>query len=448
MHKKKYHIKTWGCQMNVYDSQRIGEILQSIGYEKTDDVSESSLVILNTCHIREKATEKVYSDIGRLKLLKERRSKLGLGLVIGVAGCVAQAEGEEILKRAPVVDLVFGPQTWHYLPDMLTKIEQQQQKICNTEFPAEEKFDNLVGEFDKDRISAGSSFIAIQEGCDKFCTYCVVPYTRGAEYSRPLAQILVELNQLLDNGAKEITLLGQNVNAYHGKDLDGNELTFGKLIRKIASLPKLECIRYVTSYPAEVDDDLIMAHKDVAKLSPFIHLPIQSGSNAILKAMNRNHTAEYYCDIIARFHQVRDDLAFSSDFIVGFPGETDDDFQQTLAIIEKIRFIQSFSFMYSIRPGTPAALMDNQVDDKIKGQRLFKLQQLLAEIQQQFNDASVGNEYRVLLNRVGKQSNQLVGKSPYMQAVIIDDIAPNMIGSTVDVKIIASGKNSLRGVML
>ncbi len=444
--RKKYHIKTWGCQMNVYDSQRIGEILQGLGYEISEDSTEADLVILNTCHVREKATEKVYSDIGRLKILKERRQKIGQNLIVAVSGCVAQAEGQEIIKRAPCIDLVFGPQTWHRLEDMIKKIETDNSKICDTDFPVEEKFDSLPTTFfDKSRINSGSAFVAIQEGCNKFCTYCVVPYTRGAEYSRPTWQVLEEINKLVKEGAREITLLGQNVNSYHGISHDNTEWTLGKLIEKISSIQGLERIRYVTSYPAEVDDDLIFAHRDVPKLMPFLHLPIQSGSNKILKEMNRNHTVEEYLSLIEKLKNARDDLAFSSDFIVGFPGETEEDFQATLDIIRKVGFIQSFSFSYSSRIGTPAADREDQISEAEKERRLHILQALLRETQNQFNKKVVGKTLDVMLDRKGKQEGQLVGKSPYMQAIVVNNATDDMLGNIYKVKINSIYSASLIG---
>ena len=430
---KKYHIKTWGCQMNVYDSQRIGEVLQSLGYESTEDLSDSDIIILNTCHIREKATEKVYSDIGRLNKLKIRRKAIGKNLIIAVSGCVAH--------------LVFGPQTWHRLKDMIKSLEENHKKVCDTDFPVEEKFDNLPELFDKNRIVRGSSFVAIQEGCDKFCTYCVVPYTRGAEYSRPVFQILSEVKQLVQNGAMEITLLGQNVNAYHGVN-GQEEWTLGRLIRELATIENLKRIRYTTSYPAEVDEDLINAHRDVDKLMPFLHLPVQAGSNKILKAMNRRHSREDYLKLVDKLKQANPSLALSSDFIVGFPGETEEDFNDTLNLIKEVGFIQSYSFMYSKRPGTPAATMENQVLDEVKAERLQILQALLNQIQQEFNNKSIGQTYDVLLDRTGKKSNQLVGKSPYMQAVLCNDIGQEYLGKMVKLKIQESYQNSLNGLLV
>ncbi|MGV3278886.1 tRNA (N6-isopentenyl adenosine(37)-C2)-methylthiotransferase MiaB [Rickettsiales bacterium LUAb2] len=444
---KKYFIKTWGCQMNVYDSTRIGEVLLSQGYEKADELSEADLVILNTCHIREKATEKVFSEIGRIKLLKDRRRLIGKDIIIGVSGCVAQAEGEEIIRRAPYVDLVFGPQTWHRLPGMLEAIEAK-QKVCDTDFPVEEKFDNLPSFFDLSKINNGSTFLAIQEGCDKFCTYCVVPFTRGAEYSRPLWQILNEATQYVQNGAKEITLLGQNVSSYHGEDAKGNEKSLGFLINELSKLNGLERIRYVTSHPTEINDELIDAHQNNPKLMPFLHLPIQAGSDRILKLMNRKHTVKDYLTVIDKLRKANSNMAFSSDFIVGFPGETENDFRETLAVINEVKFIQSFSFIYSKRPGTPAATYEDDVTKATKEAQLYELQALLNSIQEGFNQQSVGKTYKVLLDRVGKLKNQLVGKSPYMQAVQVSNVDQSLLGQIVDLHIISSHVNSLKATLV
>ncbi|MCL2567025.1 MAG: tRNA (N6-isopentenyl adenosine(37)-C2)-methylthiotransferase MiaB [Alphaproteobacteria bacterium] len=444
--QKKYHIKTWGCQMNVYDSQRISEILQSLGYVHSEDSTESDLVILNTCHVREKATEKVYSDIGRLNILKQRRQKIGQSLIIGVSGCVAQAEGEEIIKRAPCVDLVFGPQTWHRLESMIKKIEIEHAKVCDTDFPVEEKFDSIGSTvFDKSRINNGSAFIAVQEGCDKFCTYCVVPYTRGAEYSRPTWQVLEEVNKLVKEGATEITLLGQNVNAYHGMSHEGAEWNLAKLIDKISAIEGLQRIRYLTSYPAEVDEDLIAAHKNQPKLMPFLHLPIQAGSNRILRSMNRNHTKEQYLNLVARLKEAREDLAFSSDFIVGFPDETEEDFEETLDVVRQVGFIQSFSFAYSPRLGTPSIDYENQIPLEIKEKRLYVLQDLLKQTQREFNEKTVGKTMDILFDRKGKFKGQLVGKSPYMQAVAVNGMTEERLGKIYKVKILSNYNTSLIG---
>ncbi len=439
---KKLFIKTYGCQMNVYDSSRMEDVLKPLGYETTDGPDDANMVILNTCHIREKASEKVYSELGRLKNIKKKRNEND-EMIIAVAGCVAQAEGEEISRRAPYVDMVFGPQTYHNLPEMLAKAhragDETGRGILMTDFPAEDKFDHLP---DPVKPEGYTAFLSIQEGCDKFCTYCVVPYTRGAEYSRPAAQVMKEARQLIAQGALEITLLGQNVNAYHGDDGHGGEWTLGRLIRELADLDGLERIRYTTSYPAEVDDDLISAHADVPQLMPYLHLPVQAGSNRVLAAMNRNHTREQYLEIIAKLKAARPDLALSSDFIVGFPGENERDFEDTLDIIRQVGFIQAFSFVYSARPGTPAAAMDLQVDKVVANERLQILQKLLMDIQTRFNEDCVGREFPILLERVGRKPGQLVGRSPYMQPVHVE--APlDFVGQIHDLKIISARPNSL-----
>ncbi len=439
---KKVFIKTYGCQMNVYDSARMEDVLKPLGYEMTDGPDQANMVILNTCHIREKASEKVYSELGRLKNIKKVRDENN-EMIIAVAGCVAQAEGEEISRRAPYVDMVFGPQSYHNLPEMIAKAhragDDKGRGILMTEFPAEDKFDHLP---DPVKPEGYSAFLSIQEGCDKFCTYCVVPYTRGAEYSRPAAHVLKEARQLVDQGALEITLLGQNVNAYHGDDGQGGEWSLGRLIRELAEIDGLERIRYTTSYPAEVDDDLISAHAEVPQLMPYLHLPVQAGSNRVLAAMNRNHTREQYLEIIAKLKAARPDLALSSDFIVGFPGENDRDFEDTLDIIRQVGFIQAFSFVYSARPGTPAATMDLQVEKAIANERLQILQKLLGDIQTDFNQSCIGKEFPILLEREGRNPGQLVGRSPYMQPVHVD--APlDFVGQIHDLKIVSARPNSL-----
>ncbi|WP_028877809.1 tRNA (N6-isopentenyl adenosine(37)-C2)-methylthiotransferase MiaB [Terasakiella pusilla] len=439
---KKLFIKTYGCQMNVYDSSRMEDVLKPLGFETTDGPEDANMVILNTCHIREKASEKVYSELGRLKNIKKKRNDDN-EMVIAVAGCVAQAEGEEISRRAPYVDMVFGPQSYHNLPEMLAKAHRagdgKGRGILMTDFPEEDKFDFLP---DPVKPEGYTAFLSIQEGCDKFCTYCVVPYTRGAEYSRPVAHVLKEARQLVEQGALEITLLGQNVNAYHGDDGRGGEWTLGRLIRELAEIDGLERIRYTTSYPAEVDDDLISAHADVPQLMPYLHLPVQAGSNRVLAAMNRNHTREEYLEIIAKLKAARPDLALSSDFIVGFPGENDRDFEDTLDIIRQVGFIQAFSFVYSARPGTPAATMDLQVDKAVANERLQVLQKLLVDIQTKFNEDCIGKEFPILLERVGRKDGQLVGRSPYMQPVHVE--APvDLIGQIRDLKIVSARPNSL-----
>ncbi len=429
--------------MNVYDSERMTDILAPVGYEPTDLPDEADLVILNTCHIREKAAEKVYSDLGRLRLIKERRT-VGDGdtMMVAVAGCVAQAEGEEILKRAPYVDMVFGPQTYHRLPEMVARAHRQTGAVLDTDFPAESKFDHLPDPSAKGRTSA---FLTVQEGCDKFCTFCVVPYTRGAEYSRPAAQILGDARGLADAGVREITLLGQNVNNYHGAAPDGGaaaEWSLGRLITELAAIDGLQRIRYTTSYPADVDDDLIAAHRDVPKLMPYLHLPVQSGSDRVLKAMNRRHSADDYRRLVGRLRAAQPNLALSSDFIVGFPGEDDRDFRETMALVEEIGFVGAYSFKYSPRPGTPAAAMEWQVDEAAKKERLAALQELLNRQQQAFNRACVGTSQPVLLDGPGRHRGQLLGRSPYMQAVHVS-APPTLIGTIAEVRIDAAHPNSL-----
>jgi tRNA-2-methylthio-N6-dimethylallyladenosine synthase len=443
---KTAHIKTFGCQMNVYDSERMGEVLATQGYALTEDAADADLVILNTCHIREKAAEKVYSDIGRLRAQEAERTANGRDTLIAVAGCVAQAEGAEIVRRAPAVNLVFGPQTYHRLPEMLgaardQKAAGQRPRVLDTEFPPEDKFDRLGAQR---RTAAPSAFLTVQEGCDKFCTFCVVPYTRGAEVSRPAAAILAEARALVDKGARELTLLGQNVNAYHGDDGAGATLSLAGLIRQLAAIPGLARLRYTTSHPRDMTDDLIAAHAEVDALMPYLHLPVQAGSNRVLKAMNRAHTAESYLRTLERLRAARPDIALSGDFIVGFPGETEADFQETLALVDAVGYAQAYSFKYSIRPGTPAADMEAQVPEDEKADRLARLQALLNRQQQAFNQASVGRTMTVLLERTGKRPGQLVGKSPYLQSVHVQDTTL-AIGDLVDMTITAAGPNSLSG---
>ena len=441
---KTVHIKSYGCQMNVYDASRMADVLAPLGYAPGDDMRSADLVILNTCHIREKAAEKVYSELGRLRQEKDRRKGSDNPMVIAVGGCVAQAEGEEILRRAPYVDMVFGPQTYHRLPLMLRTLETSNRAVVDTEFPAEDKFDQLP---DAGKVDGASAFLTVQEGCDKFCTFCVVPYTRGAEFSRPADPVLREARLLVGMGAREITLLGQNVNAYHGEALDGGEWTLGRLIRELAEIDGLNRIRYTTSYPAEVDDDLISAHRDVPELMPFLHLPVQSGSDKVLKLMNRRHTSGDYADVVARLREARPDLALSSDFIVGFPGETDADFEETMALVRDIGFVQAYSFKYSPRPGTPAADMDDQVPENVKSSRLAELQTELNCQQLAFNDRCVGQTMPVLFDRPGARAGQLVGRSPFMQAVHCE--LPNaQLGEIVDVMIDKAKPNSLSSVPL
>lgn len=440
---KKYFIKTWGCQMNVYDSLRIGEILQNLGYLKAAALEEADLIILNTCHIREKATEKLFSEVGRIKALKARRAQIGRQLIVGVSGCVAQAEGEEILKRAPYIDLVFGPQTWHRLPFMLQEVASA-QKVCDIDFPVEEKFDFLPAFFDTSKIMGGSAFLAIQEGCDKFCTYCVVPYTRGAEYSRPVHKVLLEASRIVAEGAKEIILLGQNVSSYHGLDAKGKERSLAYLIEKLAAIDQLKRIRYITSHPREVSADLIEAHRNIKKLMPFLHLPIQSGSDAVLKHMNRRHSAEDYRRVIGQLKAAVPNLEISSDFIVGYPGETDEDFKHTMALVKEIGFVQSYSFIYSKRPGTPAAKMPDDVPKEVKEERLYELQALLNANQAKFNESCKGRVMPVLLNKISNRG-QLNGKTEYMQQVqITTEADASMLGKIVDLEISEANVNVLK----
>jgi tRNA-2-methylthio-N6-dimethylallyladenosine synthase len=444
---KKLYIKTYGCQMNVYDSERMADILTPLGYVLTDRPEDADLAILNTCHIREKAEQKVFSDLGRLRDKREERRAQGLDMIIAVGGCVAQAEGAEIMRQAPYVDIVFGPQTYHRLPEMIAKalraVDKTKKKgrgIVDVDFPVESKFDHLP-QTTESRVTA---YLSIQEGCDKFCTFCVVPYTRGAEYSRPVGEVLKEAQHLLSLGAKEITLLGQNVNAYHGQAPQGShEWGLGRLIRELADLG-VGRIRYTTSHPRDMDQDLIEAHRDVPALMPFLHLPVQSGSDRILEAMNRKHTAETYRRIIDRLREICPSIALSSDFIVGFPGETDQDFEETLNLIRYVEYAQSYSFKYSIRPGTPAGALELQVPEDIKAHRLQILQGLINDQQLAFNQKTIGTIQSVLLDRQGRQEGQLIGRSPFMQSVIVD-AAPRLFGEVVDVRIDQAHPNSVSG---
>ncbi len=427
--------------MNVYDSARMVDVLVSLGFVSTERPDDADMVILNTCHIREKAAEKVYSELGRLRLLKEAKVRAGGRMILAVAGCVAQAEGAEILERAPHVDMVFGPQTYHRLPEMVARASRAAGAVLDTDFPADPKFDHLPA---PGRAEARAAFLTVQEGCDKFCTFCVVPYTRGAEYSRPVDAVVAEAEHLTGAGACEITLLGQNVNCYHGEGPDGREWGLGALIRRLAEIEGLERIRYTTSYPADVDDELIAAHAEVPKLMPFLHLPVQSGSDRVLAAMNRRHGAGDYRRLTEKLRNARPDLALSSDFIVGFPGETDDDFRATLRLVEDVGFIQAYSFKYSPRPGTPAAAMPDQVEDAVKGERLAELQDLLNRQQLAFNEACVGRVMPVLLDRRGRRPGQMVGRSPYMQPVHTE-ASEESLGALVALRIAAGYANSLSG---
>ncbi len=433
--------------MNVYDSARMTDVLLPLGYSITDNPDDADMVILNTCHIREKAAEKVYSELGRLNRIKVRRREKGLDLILCVAGCVAQAEGEEMLRRAPFVDLVFGPQTYHDLPEMVARVSRAGGAVLNTSFPTEAKFDHLPETtVDSGTIDGASAFLTVQEGCDKFCAFCVVPYTRGSEYSRPVEDILDEARRLVDLGVRELTLLGQNVNSYHGQGAKKEEWGLGRLISAVSLMDGIERIRYTTSYPADVDDELIAAHRDVRQLMPFLHLPVQSGSDRILKAMNRRHGANEYRRLVDRLRRARPDIALSSDFIVGFPGETDADFEDTMALVKDVGFIQAYSFKYSPRPGTPAASLNNQIDEKVKSERLAILQDELVRQQLAFNESSVGRTLPVLLDRKGRHPGQMVGRSPYMQPVHVTAPAESF-GKIVELEIKSAQANSLAGAL-
>ena len=436
---KKVFLKTYGCQMNVYDSERIMESLSENGYKQTNNLNESDLIIFNTCHIREKAAEKLYSDIGRLKKIRKEKK-------IIVAGCVAQAEDKQIIQRMPEVDLVIGPQTYHKIPDLVSKLNKK-VKYVETDFPIENKF-NLL----KKRVRSEkkpSAFLTIQEGCDKFCTFCVVPYTRGAEYSRTTKELVEETKQLLSQGVSEITLLGQNVNAYHGEGLNGGISNLADLIYELSKLAGLERIRYTTNHPVDVNQELIDAHRDIKKLMPYIHLPIQSGSNRILKLMNRKHTCEEYIEIIEKIRNARNDIALSSDFITGFPGETDKDFELTIDLVKKIKYAQAYSFNYSPRPGTPSADYEKQIPQNIKSERLKLLQDILKQQQLEFNNQSKGKIVSILIERKGREIDQLVGKTPYMQSVFFKNIEnKSKIGDFIDVQIDTIKVNNLSGELV
>lgn len=436
---RKLHIKTYGCQMNVYDSARMADVLAPLGFVSADTPDDAELIILNTCHIREKAAEKVFSELGRLKLLKDARATEGKKTVLAVAGCVAQAAGAEILRRQPAVDLIVGPQAYHRLPEMLAKLGREGGTALDLDFPVDLKFDALPDA----RVTGPTAFLTVQEGCDKFCTYCVVPYTRGAEYSRPARDVLREAAHLVAGGVREITLLGQNVNAYCG-EADGGQWTLGRLIRELATRHPDLRLRYVTSHPRDVTDDLIAAHGEIENLMPYLHLPVQSGSDTVLKAMNRGHGAADYLKLVDRFRNARPDLALSGDFIVGFPGETDADFGDTLKLIEAVGYAQAYSFKYSPRPGTPAAGEKNQIETAVKDARLQELQGLLIRQQEVFNASCVGRRLSVLFEKPGRKAGQAIGRSPYLQAVHVAG-ADRLIGQTASVDIVSVGPNSLEG---
>ncbi len=441
---KKVFIKTYGCQMNVYDSDRMADALAPAGFVPTRDAADADLILLNTCHIREKAAEKVYSELGRLRKLKGERAKAGKDTMIGVAGCVAQAEGEEIARRADVVDLVVGPQSYQALPEMVARAGRG-ERVVITEFPDEDKFDSIAMTPKKILASRGpTAFLTVQEGCDKFCTFCVVPYTRGAEVSRDVNKVLTEARTMVEAGVREITLLGQNVNAYHGEGLDGSPWSLAKLLHALAEIDGLWRLRYTTSHPRDMDDDLIAAHRDLPSVMPYLHLPVQSGSDRILQAMNRRHTGDDYRRLIDRIRAAQPDLAISGDFIVGFPGETEQDFNDTMQLIRDVEYAAAFSFKYSPRPGTPGALLDDHVPDAVMTERLHALQALITEQQRAFQESRIGRTFDVLFEKKGRNPGQLVGRSPWLQPVNVQ--APERLLRTMQpVTITHTGSNSLFG---
>ena len=438
---KKVYVNTMGCQMNVYDSRRILDALEQLGYTETNEPQEADFLMINSCYIREKASDKVFSMLGKFAEIKQARQKQGLTTYIGLAGCVVQALGDEVFKKAHFLDLAVGPQSYHLLPELLTRLDRGLGRKVEANFTSDEKFDSLP----KANARSCSAFLAIQEGCDNFCTYCVVPYTRGCEYSRDAKQIIEEAKQMVDSGAVEIMLLGQNVDCWHGKGLDNDkEWGLARLIEELAKIDSLKRIRYTTSYPVDITDEMIEAHRDIEKLMPYIHLPIQAGSDAVLKAMNRRYTIEQYLQVVDKLRAARPDIAISSDFIVGFPGETDEDFEQTMQIVRRVDYAQSYSFKYSPRPGTPASLMKNQIDEKIKSERLTALQALLLERQKAFNLNFIGKTLPVLLTEHGKVSRQLNGYSPYLQNVHVS-LPDEYLGKIVDLTITHATASSLTG---
>ena len=443
---RKLFVKSYGCQMNVYDSHRMADTLAPSGYVETADPADADLVVLNTCHIREKAAEKVYSELGRIRKLKTAAAESGRTMLVAVAGCVAQAEGEEILRRASTVDLVVGPQSYHRLPELIGRAERG-AKVVDTEFPVEDKFDILRSPTRAAIRARGvSAFVTVQEGCDKFCTFCVVPYTRGAEVSRPVAKIVAEVERLAEAGVREVTLIGQNVNAYHGAGDDGRPWTLARLVDRVARVPGIARLRYTTSHPCDVSDELIAAHRDLAALMPQLHLPVQSGSDRILAAMNRRHSRADYLRGIDRLRAACPNLAFSSDFIVGFPGESDDDFRATLELVDAVAYAGAFSFKYSPRPGTPAADMPDQVPEAVKDERLQILQAAIERHRRDFNRRCLGLTFDVLFERPGRHPGQLTGRSPYLKPVQVDAPAA-LIGEIRSVTITEIGANSLFGAL-
>jgi tRNA-2-methylthio-N6-dimethylallyladenosine synthase len=440
---KRLYIKTYGCQMNVYDSERMTEALAQEGYAQTASIEDADLVVLNTCHIREKAAEKVYSELGRVRELKDERNAAGRSTLVAVVGCVAQAEGAEIIRRAPAVDLVVGPQSYHRLPELMARARIERKSLVDTDFPEEDKFSRLPA---RTPARTATAFLTVQEGCDKFCTFCVVPYTRGVEYSRSVADIEREACALAECGVREITLLGQNVNAYHGEGPGGAMWSLAQLIRHLARIDGLARLRYTTSHPRDMSDDLIAAHAEEEKLMPYLHLPFQAGCNRIISAMNRKHTARDYLDLVGRIRAAQPQIALSTDIIVGFPGETDAEFEETLELTQEVGFAQAYSFKYSARPGTPAAKLGEQVPDAVKSVRLARLQELLEAQQAAFNARWVGCTLPVLFEKPGRRPGQLFGRSPYLQAVHAEAAAEQM-GHILPVEILACGPNSLAGVI-
>jgi tRNA-2-methylthio-N6-dimethylallyladenosine synthase len=443
MPAKKVFVKTYGCQMNVYDSERMVEALAPSGFQETGTIEDADVIVLNTCHIREKAAEKVYSELGRIRQIKTARQADGKRTTIAVAGCVAQAEGQEIIDRAPIVDLVVGPQSYQQLPGLIFEAETAGRKIVKIDFPERDKFQDLPARAAPRQAAA---FLTVQEGCNKFCTFCVVPYTRGMEYSRPVAEIIREARSLVDRGVRELTLLGQNVNAFHGEGSDGKSCSLARLLAELAEIDGLERLRYTTSHPNDMTDDLIAAHRDNPKLMPYLHLPFQAGADRILAGMNRKHTAASYRLLIDRIRAARSDLALSTDIIVGFPGETEEEFAETLAMVRDIGFAQAYSFKYSPRPGTPASMLDEQVPEDVQTERLHRLQALLEEQQSNFNASCVGRVMPVLFERHGRDNGQLVGRSPYLQAV---HAAANddLLGGIHPVEISVANRHSLMGIV-
>jgi len=445
---KKLFVKTYGCQMNAYDSARIADLLAPLGYGAAMGPEDADMVVLNTCHIREKAAEKIYSELGKLRELKAEKAERGDPMLIAVAGCVAQAEGELMLKRAPTIDLLVGPQTYHRLPEMIARIARAGGRALESDFPALEKFDDLAKLEAPGAGTRGvSAFLTVQEGCDKFCTFCVVPYTRGAELSRAPEAVIAEAGALVAGGVRELVLLGQNVNAYRGAGADGKAWSLARLCEKLAQIEGLHRIRYTTSHPRDMGDDLIAAHRDNDKLMPFLHLPVQSGSDAVLAAMNRQHRGEDYLRLIERIRAARPDIALSSDFIVGFPGETDADFEATMALVRTVKYAQTFSFKYSKRPGTPAAAALKQISESVKSERLQVLQKLLLEQQDDFNNAAIGKTMDILFEKPGREAGQFVGRSPWLHPVHVEGDA-SLIGRTAQARIEARTANSLKGTLL